>query len=483
MSERASRNERASHDTDRDPFLSGRLLAAWRSVIMSYWALPAGIILGSIVLSIGLTGLDRWITAEETPNLPFVIGPTTADGAKGILETVGGSMLAVAGVVFSITLATIVFASGQYGPHVIPQYQRDRRAQATLGAMLGSFSYCMVALYVTQAGENAFIPTLTVLGALIFGGVGLGLLVTFINHMLTMLHVSNVVARIGDKARTLLKTDMPMEEGQLENGADSLRPRAAGHDVPYLTEEGDPLLRAGGSGYVLTIGTKPLMTLAAKDDLVLDLLVRSGDFVTPLTPILRSRTPLTKEQRDAVYAAFAFGPRRTPDEDTAFLLDELCAIGLRALSPGINDPFTATDVIYQLSSLVERAACGQTRDPVHHDEDGTPRVRRSVLTFGDVLRLSLDRLGESASTNATIAPIMLEAYDRLLCTLAPGPGMDTLRASAKRFVSLCAENQPSEDAKENVAAAARRMLRASHGDLGRGEQAILRIDRQRTATP
>ena len=468
------------HDTDGDPFLSGRLLAAWRSVFASYWALPAGIILGGITLSVGLTGLDRWISAEESPNLPFVIGPTTADGAKGILETVGGSMLAVAGVVFSITLATIVFASGQYGPHVIPQYQRDRRAQATLGAMLGAFAYCMVALYVTQAGEDAFIPTLTVLGALLFGGAGLMLLVTFINHMLTMLHVSNVVARIGGKARRLMESDMPTEED--EEDTDPLRPRAAGHDVPYLTEEGDPLLRSGGSGYVLTIGTKPLVRLAAEHDLTFDLLVRPGDFVTPLTPVLRSATPLTGEQREAACAAFAFGARRTPDEDTAFLLDELCAIGLRALSPGINDPFTATDVIYQLSSLVERAARGQTRDPVHRDEEGTPRLRRSVLTFGDVLRLSFDRMAESASTNATIAPIMLEAYDRLLCTLAPGPGMDALRTSAKRYVALCAENQPSEDAKERVATAARRMLRASH-DLGRGEQAILRIDRQRTAAP
>ena len=473
----------AAHDTDGAPLLSGRLLAGWRAVASSYWSLPAVIITGSVVFSVALTLLDRWIGQEGGPELPFVIGPTTAEGAKGILETIGGSMLAVAGVVFSITLATIVFASGQYGPHVIPQYQRDRRAQATLGAMLGAFAYCMMALYVTQAGEEAFIPTLTVLGALVSGAVGLMLLVTFINHMLTMLHVSNVVARIGDKARRLLRDDMPTRDGGEETEADALRPRAAGHDVPYLTEEGDPLLRAGGSGYVLTIGSKPLMQLATEHDLAFDLLVRPGDFVTPLTPVLRSRTALTQEQREHACAAFAFGPRRTPDEDTAFLLDELCAIGLRALSPGINDPFTATDVIYQLSSLVERAACGRTRDPVHRDEDGTPRLRRSVLTFGDVLRLSLDRLGESASTNATVAPVMLEAYDRLLCTLAPGPGMDVLRASAKRFASLCAENQPSEDAKENVAAAARRMLRASHDDVGRGEQAILRIDRQRTASP
>ena len=447
----------------------------------SYWSVPAFIISFGAGLGIVLTLLDRWISASPDRALPFVIGPATADGAKGILETVGGSMLAVAGVVFSITLATIVFASGQYGPHVIPQYQRDRRAQATLGVMLGVFAYCMVALYATQAGEDAFVPTLTVLGALIFGGLGLALLITFINHMLTMLHVSNVVARIGGKARKLLEADMPMAEDEAD--ADRLRPRAAGHDVPYLTEEGDPLLRAGGSGYVLTIGTKPLMKLATEEDLTLDLLVRAGDFVTPLTPILRSATPLTDEQREAACAAFAYGARRTPDEDTAFLLDELCAIGLRALSPGINDPFTATDVIYQLSALVERAASGHTRDPVHTGEDGTPRLRRSVLTFGDVLRLSLDRLGESASTNATIAPIMLEAYDRLLCTLAPGPGMDVLRRSAKRFVALCEENQPSQDARANVAAAARRMLRAPHADLDRGEQAILRIDRQRTASP
>ena len=464
------------HDTDGAPFLSGRLLAAVRGVTGGYAALPTVIISAGALFAVALTLVDHAFSGSETGILSFVIGPTTPAGARGILETVGGSMLAVAGVVFSITLATIVFASGQYGPHVIPQYQRDRRAQVTLGMMLGAFAYCMVALYVTQAGDDAFVPVLTVLGALLLGGAGLVLLIGFINHMLTMLHVSNVVARIGSKALKLLEDDIPLDE-------EDTRPRAAGHDVPYLTEEGDALLRAGKSGYVLTVGTKPLVTLATEHDLVLDLLVRPGDFVTPLTPILRSRTEIPDDAKDSICKAFAFGPRRTPDEDTAFLLDELCAIGLRALSPGINDPFTATDVIYQLTAVVERAARGHTRDPIHRDEDGTPRLRRSVLTFGDVLRLGPDRLAESASTNATVAPVLMEAYDRLLCTLLPGPGAGALYDGAERFARLCAENQPSEDARARVAEQAERVLSAQREGRGRGEQAILRIDRARTATP
>ncbi|MBB4659411.1 DUF2254 domain-containing protein [Parvularcula dongshanensis] len=451
--------------------LSGRLLAGYRNLVASYAFLPGLLIGAGTLLAAALTAVDTFYEPDWMGPLSAVFGPTTAEGARSLLSTVGGSMLSVAGIVFSVTLAAIVFASGQYGPHVLPQYRRDKLAQATLGVMLGVFAYCMTALYSVQAGEDAFVPRLAVFGALVLSAVGLSMLIAFISHMLVMLHVSNVVGRIGNQAAALLAQDLPCDD------ADARHEPRPGHEADFLTKDGDPLVRAEGAGYVLTVGTDRLVAVATRQDLRADLLVRPGDYVTPRTPLLRVAPTLEEGVADEFRGAFAYGRRRTPDEDTAFTLDELCAIGLRALSPGVNDPFTATDVVHQMMRLVERAARGRQVGAVHRDEDGTPRLRRPVLTFGDVVRLTLERIGPDAAGNVTVTPELIAVYDGLLSEIPEGAEADRLRRSARAFRALCEEKLPIRAAREEALSALDRILARGHTAPAAAQVARLKAGR------
>ncbi len=447
--------------------ISGRLLAAYRGVVGSYAFLPALLIAAGVALAVLLAVLDKTYGTEWIGPFAKVLGPVTGGGARSILSTIGGSMLSVAGIVFSVTLAAIVFASGQYGPHVLPQYRRDRLAQVTLGVMLGVFAYCMTALYVVQEGREDFVPRLAVFGALVLAALGVGMLISFISHMLTLLHVSTLIGRIGSQAGRLIALDLPVAEEGDEPPA-RLAPKGVGHDAPWLTSEGDPLLRADGKGYVLTVGTDKLVALAEQNGMAIDLLVRPGDYVTPLTPILRASRRPDEEVEAKLRRAFAYGRRRTLDEDAAFTLDELCAIGLRALSPGVNDPFTATDVMNQLAGVVERAARGKPLDAIHRDEAGVPRVRRPVLTFDDVVRLSFDRMATDASSNVTLVPVIIALYDTLLTNLPEGPERDRLREAFSRFRGLCATELPTDEARGHAERACARVLgHARRDDLKR----------------
>lgn len=462
--------------------ISGRLKAAYREVVSSYAFVPgccivAGAAAGGTLATLDTVYKDGWIDA-----LPIVIGPGTADGARGILTTVGGSMLSVAGIVFSITLAAIVFASGQYGPHVLPQYRRDRFAQFTLGIMLAVFAYAMSVLYAVQGGDEAFVPRLAVFGALTLTAIGMVMLVLFISHMLGLLHVSNIIARIGGVAMRLLDREMPVSEETAPRGAHKQSP-VVGHQAGFLTNEGDPVLRASGTGYVLTEATGQLVALAAERGVTIDVLVRPGDYVTPLTPVLRVSPPLPddEEAEDRLRSALAYGNKRTPDEDVAFMLDELCAIGLRALSPGINDPFTATDVINQLTAVTERAARGTPLDAIWRDQEGVPRVRRPVLTFADVVRLGFDRIASDAATNVTVTPVLTRAFDELLSQRKDGSEVDCLRRSAIRFGELCQECLPTDEAKKRAKREIARLLDRATADTGPGELRVRRLQREASA--
>lgn len=452
--------------------ISGRIIAAYRAIISNYAFVPSVLILGGIAVAVTLTVFDIRYEARIQA-LPFILGPATPDGARGILTTIGGSMLSVAGIVFSITLAAIVFASGQYGPHVLPQYRRDRLAQVTLGVMLAAFAYCMATLYAVGGGETESIPRLAIFGALILAAAGIGLLIFFISHMLSLLHVSNVIARIGGHAIGLMNHEMPLDADGVPGGA-SLR---ADRTEPALTREGDPVITANGTGYVLTEATKQLVTLAHANDFRLDVLVRPGDYVTPQTPIARLTKHTNEALTDDIRSAFAYGKMRTPDEDAAFLLDELCAIGLRALSPGINDPFTATDVINQLTAVTERAGRGHEISTMHAGTDGQACVRRPALTFDDVVRLGLDRIANNASENATAAPVMIRAYDTLLCQRHEAKTLKRLRQSAERFGGLCQENLPTDRAKADVKRSLSRVLDRSCADRSGGALRLARVKR------
>ena len=423
---------------------------------------------GGVALAGALTAADQAYELSGD-GVGMLLGPATPEGARAILGTIGGSVLSVAGIVFSITLAAIVFASAQYGPHVIPQYRRDKFSRAVLGTMLGVFAYCMAVLYFVQAGETVLVPGLALLGAMVLAGASLVMLVLFINHMLEMLHVSNVVARIGEKARRLLANDLPEEAS-----AEDVQTPRVGHASPLLTTEDDPILASGGTGFVEAIHTEGLVAFARKHELRIDLLVRPGDYVTRLTPVARV-APSLPDDRSELLSSFAYGRRRTPDEDTAFLLDELCMIAFRALSPGVNDPFTAIDVIHQMTAVVERAALGLRLDAVHRDEDGTPRLRRPVLTFGDVLRLTLGRIAADAATNVTVAPVMVTAYESLLTNLPKGDRWNEIEASARRFERLCEARLPTEEAKRIVDRATDTALARGASRRGRGAVPLARL--------
>jgi len=140
----------------------------------SFWAVPAVTVLIAVLLALTMIEIDQVFDHNTLAAWPRLFGAGAA-GSRGMLSAIAGSMITVAGVVFSVTIVALSLASSQYTSRVLRNFVRDRSNQMVLGVFVGIFAYCLVVPRTIRGGdEGAFVPGLAVLlaGALAFAGIG-----------------------------------------------------------------------------------------------------------------------------------------------------------------------------------------------------------------------------------------------------------------------------------------------------------------------
>ena len=364
------------------PF-KGKIITFWSDLQSSYWFWPSVMASAALVLASLTTWLDTRSGTELIEKLPFILD-IKPDGARAVLSTVAGSMITVAGVTFSITIASVSFASGQFGPRILTNFMRDRGNQLTLGTFIATFVYGLVVLLAVRTPEAAegagFVPHVSLGVALVLAGVSIGVLIFFIHHVPESIHISNVIAEIGlelgDKVDTLFperigegaRQDATQDE---EDFLDALVGHAKAVESPWV-------------GYLQSVDDDALMAIAKEHDMVLRLTYRPGDFVHKGNALLYAYPPdkATDEVCDTLHRVFTWGRKRTPLQDLIFMVDELVEIAARALSPGVNDPFTAISCLDWLGSLLGRLSRRTFPEKMRRDKEDTIRVVAEPLGFG-----------------------------------------------------------------------------------------------------
>ena len=118
-------------------------------------------VIGAVVLAFGGVLVDQLVVDSRfSPPRVFYIGST--EGATAVLGTIAGSMITIAGVVFSMTLVALSLASSQFGPRLLRNFMRDPSTQVVLGMFVSTFLYCLLVLRAIQHGDEGFVPHLSV---------------------------------------------------------------------------------------------------------------------------------------------------------------------------------------------------------------------------------------------------------------------------------------------------------------------------------
>ncbi|WP_342165404.1 DUF2254 domain-containing protein [Methylobacterium sp. SD21] len=318
-------------------------LQAWVEILGDlFWLRPALIVLGCILLAqfgvwLETAHIAGYDASSPDANWGYSGG---AEGARGLLSAIASSNIGVAGTTFSITIAALTLASGQMGTRLLRNFIRDARNQTVLGIFLGTFAYALMVLRtVRTVEEDPFVPHLAITGALVLALVAVATLVWFVHHIATSINIETVVDAV---QQDLFKAI----EARTLDAADAARPH---------TESTGAAVATTGGGYLQAVDTDALADWAEESGVTVAMRVRPGDYVPSGFPVAFLSAGVEGAD-DAVRGALTLGRRPASLQDLEYSIRQLVEIAVRALSPGINDPFTAGSVVDHLGDALCRIA-------------------------------------------------------------------------------------------------------------------------------
>ena len=363
---------------------------------------------GSILLVLVTTTLDQRMPDGWLDNWSWAY-TGSAEGASTVLGTIAGSMMTIAGVVFSMTLVALTLASSQFGPRLLRNFMRDTSNQVVIGTFVATFLFSLLVLRtIRHVEEKTFVPHLSVTVAVLLALVSMGVLIYFIHHVSISIQADEIVSRAGLELMEGIDRLFPDSTDPGKN-----RSYTDGDNLSAVADAFDPgayPIAAAKDGYIQYIDTEALLRLANREDLVLRLVLRTGHYLSSGVPwiLISPANRITEEFETSINEAVILGNQRTPAQDIEMALEQLVEIAVRALSPGVNDPFTAIRCIDRLGSALCRLSGRIPPPPFYRDENHLIRLITRPVTFPGMVDTAFNQIRQNSGSNAAVTIRLLE---------------------------------------------------------------------------
>ncbi|MBM6405441.1 DUF2254 domain-containing protein [Phycicoccus sp. CSK15P-2] len=367
----------------------------WERVWRPFWVLPSTITAGAVLLGL----LLPWVDDHVLGNVAFLFNGN-ADSARSLLGTIASAMISVTGLVFSITMVVMQLASSQFTPRLLGTFLGSRITQVTLGVFTSSFVFAFMVLRDVRGGSAPFVPQLSVTVAFGLVLTSVALFFAFIHHITVSIQVDRVIDRIAENTVAALERGSEQEWDDTSAVPPSWAP-GDGPTVVVTTRE--------RHGIVQRVHYTAMVRGAREAGAVVELLARPGDVRHRGQEVARVHGAQADDEIvHEVRAAFGLGRERTLQQDPEFGVRQLVDIAERALSPGINDPTTAVQVLDELHRILRVAAVRPDRSEYVVDGEGAVRVVDRPTTFARMLDLALDEVAYYGKDTLQV-PVRIEA--------------------------------------------------------------------------
>lgn len=377
----------------------------FQDVRASYWFVPSLFAVGAMLLAQGSLALDRF-AVDGGFALPDAWRTTQVEGARSTLSVIAQSMIGVSGVLFSITIVAVSFASGNFGPRLIGNFMRDRGTQITLGILIGTFVFALFALRAVQSPFDdtsgsevaAFVPHMSLVLALGMTLTSIFAMIFYIHHVPELINVSNISATLGRKLKSAIRERITSNQ-------------EIGDGPPWPGRPDDHKIESNGAGYIQTWDKATMVTLARDHDLFIELPYETGDFVSESSTLLHVWSDMAPEEglTQALRDCFALGKVPTETQNLYFIVDQLVEMIARALSPGVNDPFTAINCLNWL--YVGCVTAGNFEGGLVNKV--TPRVKSQAVTFENLLTRTFAQGADYIMSDKLARDHLADLLDRL----------------------------------------------------------------------
>jgi uncharacterized membrane protein len=406
-----------------------RGLLSRRSVVREYlhgavWVLPTlGIVLG-IAAGAALSTI-RVIPGSGVDKLVF---QGTADDARQILTVVSATMITTTGIVFSLTVVSLQIASSQFSVRLLRTFLRDIPNQVVLAVFVCTFAYSTGGLYTVGQRVNGepFVPQVAVSGSLVLAFASTAALVFFLHHLVHSIQIDTIMEKV--QLRTLALVDEMFPHPDTPDTTPEERPQPPANAVALL---------APRSGYLQTVDVDAVAEQAASSGHTVLLVTFVGDYVTAGTMLgwcwrRAGEDPPDPDAMQQCLRHVHIGFERTLQQDVRFGLRQIVDIALRALSPAINDPYTAIQVVHHVSAIEAVLASRALPDEIRRNAGGELLVWLPYPGFAAYLHVGCAQIRRYG----TREPLVLAALLQLLCAVAQNCVDPARRAAVRAQIDL-----------------------------------------------
>lgn len=388
--------------------MKSRLLIFWENIRANFWFLPAVLILGILAL----LRLTLWLDAA--PAFQDLLSHTglqfgSSDGAREILATIAGALIALIATLFSLTMVVFTIASSHYGILLLRRFMKDRTTQLTLAVFISTFVYCILTLRSIREGGSqiSFLPHLTINFALVLTLISMVFLIYFIHHIALQIQAPNVLTTLYHGFLHSIKVCFSAPAEHTKNGV-----HAEVSEETLKNKTQAVQIQSAKDGYIQTIDYEEIVLLAEKNQLEVELLVKVGDFkVEGQNLAIVYGGAQSKEVLTHIQNSILIGNFRTAHQDVRFAAQQLVEVAQRALSPGINEVLVAIMCINHLSAGLVRIARRKATPCCYYDQRDHLRLVCPPVTFEELFETTFGVILEDARThNAAVDKLREQTF-------------------------------------------------------------------------
>lgn len=388
-----------------------KLLFYWKQLKATFWFLPMLIISFSIFLSVGLVSLDNNINISFEGWMRFFL-VNSSDSARSILTTISGAMIGVAGTVFSVTLVALTLASSQFGPRLIKNFMYVKLNQIVLGSYVSTYLYCLLVLNAIKDNDDyTFIPAISIFVAILATVFNIILLIIFIHQIAISIQADRVVSDISNFIENQVENLFPDKIGEYMNEEMFIDTAKIISQYTHST-----ILKSPKSGYLQNIDNQALLKIVEKHDSLLEIKYKTGDFFVKNLEIgvIHSHELWEENAINQLISQFVIGKTKTSQQDIEFSIHQMVEIAARALSPGVNDPYTAISCVDHLTAVMCYLAEAQFPSKYRYDQSKQLRVIAENLDFEGVLDAAFNQIRQFSTGSTAVIIRLMEAQITIL---------------------------------------------------------------------
>ena len=391
---------------------------------VNLWILPLKMSLAAIGI-FALTFTLDMLAAYHYIAFPAWFTMGGIDDARAILSAMLGCVSTVLALIFSVALLVLSMVANLFGPRLLYRFVQDWVTQVCIGLFMGAFIYVFLCFLVTHSDQHStFIPQLSlilswfiVLGAFSF-------LVFYSHRVAALIQNPDAIGRIVDDIRDVARIDAQPCAPKTAVEADDLR-RLAEHPADSIA------IPSQISGYVQHIRHTPIVHAAAAAGALVVIPFRPGQFVLEGEPLATispaSAAPaLAAELRRHI----ELGRHRVLEQDVEFGLAQIVEIGIRALSPAINDTFTGIACVDLLGESLTILVHAPQRNGRCYDSNSTLRVQIRPVFIPRLIEQAFNQIRQAAAGNPAVLIRLLGTLARLASIMTHPEHRAALREQA-----------------------------------------------------